>query len=63
MKPNQRIINCDLCTGGPECLNDCKIQAPGGCMAGEMRDDIPGKPYSEAKSVAVFRQRCLLTLW
>lgn len=44
------LITCDLCTGGPNCLNDCKIQAPGGCHAGDLRDDLGGKPYSEGKS-------------
>lgn len=44
------FISCDLCTGGPNCLNDCKIQAPGGCMAGDLRDDLGGKPYSESKA-------------
>jgi hypothetical protein len=41
------LITCDLCTGGPNCLNDCKIQAPGGCHAGDLRDDLGGKPYSD----------------
>jgi hypothetical protein len=49
--PKQQNIECDLCTGGPKCLNDCNIQAPGGCMAGDLRDDIPGKPYGESKAV------------
>ena len=43
------FITCDLCTGGPNCLNDCKIQAPGGWIAGDLRDDLGGKPYSESK--------------